>query len=167
MRQTAPRAGRQDLTRALIKRLGIPFIFFVNVNRFTLVGQMGSDNVNREASQRFPRSGPVPMRLFDPYAILGSDIMETGEIGNSSMKNLPEAKWRAFSRRSVLTFAGALGAAAPFGIFGMARALTASGVGSLPYIPGEPLICRTAANGEELQGATRADRDQMRQATRE
>ena len=79
--------------------------------------------------------------------------METREIGNSSTKGLPEAKRRAFSRRSVLTFAGTIGAAAPFGIFGVARTLTASGVGSLPYIPGEPLICRTAANGEELQGA--------------
>ena len=81
--------------------------------------------------------------------------METREIGNSLMKGLPEAKRRAFSRRSVLTLAGTLGAAAPFGIFGAARALTASGVGSLPYIPGELLICRTAANGEELQGPPR------------
>jgi NitT/TauT family transport system substrate-binding protein len=79
--------------------------------------------------------------------------MQTGE--NSLTKGLPEAKRRGFSRRSVLTFAGALGAAAPFGIFGAARALTATGAGSLPYIPGEPLICRTAANGEELQGPPR------------
>jgi NitT/TauT family transport system substrate-binding protein len=79
--------------------------------------------------------------------------METRE--NSLTKGLPEAKRRGFSRRSVLTFAGALGAAAPFGIFGAARALTATGAGSLPYIPGEPLICRTAANGEELQGPPR------------
>ena len=63
--------------------------------------------------------------------------METREIRNSLTKGLPEAEPRAFSRRSVLTFAGTLGAAAPFGIFGAARALTASGVGSLPNIPGE------------------------------
>ena len=81
--------------------------------------------------------------------------METREIGNSLMKGLPEAKRRAFSRRSVLTMVGTLGAAAPFGIFGAARALTASGAGSLSYIPGE-LICRTAANSEELQGPPRA-----------
>src|SRR5690348_13442693 len=95
------------------------------------------------------------MRLFDPHAILGSDIMETRELGNGSTKSLPQAKRRTFSRRSMLTFAGTLGAAAPFGIFGVARALTASGVGLLPYVPDERLICRTAANGEELQGAPR------------
>ena len=81
--------------------------------------------------------------------------METREIGNSLTKGQPEARRGAISRRSVLTFAGTLGAAAPFGIFGAARALTASRVGSLPYIPSEPLVCRTAANGEELQGPPR------------
>jgi len=81
--------------------------------------------------------------------------MKAREIGKSSTNDLPEAKGRGFSRRSVLSFAGAIGAATPFGVFGAARALTASGFSSLPYIPGEPLICRTAANGEELQGSPR------------
>ena len=81
--------------------------------------------------------------------------MKTREINRSLSNVVPHAKRRAFSRRSVLTLAGTLGAAAPFGIFGAARALTASGVGSLPYIPGESLICRTAANGEEQQGPPR------------
>ena len=76
--------------------------------------------------------------------------METREISKSSTNGLPEAKRRGFSRRSVVSFAGAIGAAAPFGIFGAARALTTP-----PYIPGEPLICRAAASGEELQGPPR------------
>src|SRR6516165_4903755 len=83
-----------------------------------------------------------------------SDIMER-EIGNSLTEGLPGAKRRAFSRRSVLTLVGALGASAPFGIFGAARALTPAGAGSLSYIPGEFPICRTAAAGEELQGPPR------------
>ena len=81
--------------------------------------------------------------------------MGTHEIDNSEMNGLPETKRHIFSRRSVLTLAGTLGAAAPFGIFGAARALTLSGPGSLSYMRGEPLICRTAANGEELQGEPR------------
>ena len=76
--------------------------------------------------------------------------METREIGKSLTTGLTEAKRRGFSRRSVLSFAGAIGAAAPFGIFGAARALTTP-----PYIPGELLICRAAASGEELQGPPR------------
>ena len=74
----------------------------------------------------------------------GSDIMETS---NNLEKDLAEAKRNNFSRRSVLTLVGTLGAAAPFGIFGAARALTAPGAGSLTYIPGELPICRTAADG--------------------
>jgi NitT/TauT family transport system substrate-binding protein len=69
--------------------------------------------------------------------------------------SLPEAKRRAFSRRSVLTLVGSLGATAPFGFLGAARALTAPGAGTPAYIPGELPICRTAANGEELQGPPR------------
>ncbi len=76
--------------------------------------------------------------------------METREISKSSTNDPPEAKPRAFSRRSILAVAGAIGAAAPFGIFGAARALT-----TLPYIRGEPLICRAAASGGELQGPPR------------
>ena len=81
--------------------------------------------------------------------------MEKRKIGNNLTKGLPEAKRGAFSRRSVLTLVGTVAAAAPFGMFGAARALTASGAGSLSYIPGELPICRTAANSEELQGPPR------------
>ena len=80
--------------------------------------------------------------------------MEKRKIGNNLTKGLPEAKRGAFSRRSVLTLVGTLGAAAPFGMFGAARALTTSGP-SLSYISAELPICRTAANGEELQGPPR------------
>jgi ABC-type nitrate/sulfonate/bicarbonate transport system substrate-binding protein len=76
--------------------------------------------------------------------------METREISKSVTTGLTEAKRRGFSRRSILSFAGAIGAAAPFGIFGAARALTTP-----PYIPDNSLICRAAASGEELQGAPR------------
>src|SRR5215470_1139107 len=81
--------------------------------------------------------------------------MEKRKIGNGLTKDLPEAKRSAFSRRSVLTLVGTLGAAAPFGMFGAARALTASGPGSLGYLPDKLPICRTAANSEELQGPPR------------
>ena len=104
----------------------------------------------REAGQGVVRSGPVPLGLFDWHAILEGDTMESREI-RESLTNAPsDAKRRGFSRRSVLTFAGAIGAAAPFGIFGAARALTTP-----PYIPGSSPICRAAANGEELQGPPR------------
>ena len=63
--------------------------------------------------------------------------MKSQELNRSLSNVVPDAKRRALSRRSVLTVAGTLGAAAPFGMFGAARALTASGVGSLPYISGE------------------------------
>ena len=49
--------------------------------------------------------------------------MAPREISKSSTNGLPEAKQRGFSRRSVLSFAGAFGATAPFGVFGAARAL--------------------------------------------
>ena len=57
--------------------------------------------------------------------------MEKRKIGDNLTKDLPEAKRGAFSRRSVLTLVGTLGAAAPFGMFGAARALTTFGPGSL------------------------------------
>jgi NitT/TauT family transport system substrate-binding protein len=76
-------------------------------------------------------------------------MMETREIAETSKNSLSEAKRRRLSRRSVLTYAGAFGAVAPFGVFGAARALTTP-----PYIP-DPLICRVAASGEELQGPPR------------
>jgi NitT/TauT family transport system substrate-binding protein len=76
--------------------------------------------------------------------------MEIREIGTNLMQGLPEVKRWGLSRRSVLSFAGAFGAAAPFALFGAARALTTP-----PYIPGESLICRVAASGEELQGPPR------------
>ena len=81
--------------------------------------------------------------------------METQEISKGLTNGAAETNPRGFSRRSVLAIAGAFGAVAPFGGFGAARALTASGAGSLPRLPGEPLICRAAANGEELQGPAR------------
>jgi NitT/TauT family transport system substrate-binding protein len=130
-------------------------IFFVSVNYFTLVGQMGSDDAHTEASQGPAKRHPVPIGFIRSPRDFGSDIMETRKIVNGPSKALPEAKRRAFSRRSVLTLVGTLGAAAPFGIFGAARALTPSGAGSLSYIPGELPICRTAANSEELQGPPR------------
>src|SRR5262245_13883305 len=73
--------------------------------------------------------------------------MQVREIRKSLTHGLTGTTRSGWSRRSVLTFAGTLGVATPFGMFGAARALT-----PLPYIPGEPLICRAAANGEELQG---------------
>src|SRR5712672_4322572 len=106
----------------------------------------------KEGRAKPPRSAPGTNGFVPHTCEFGSDIMEKRKIGNNLTKGLPEAKRGAFSRRSVLTLVGTLGAAAPFGIFGAARALTASGAGSLSYIPGEPLICRTAANTEELQG---------------
>ena len=81
--------------------------------------------------------------------------MKTREISRSLTSGMPDTNRRAVSRRSVLAFASALGAVAPFGVLGAARALTASGGGSLPYLPGDPLICRAAANGEERQGPPR------------
>ena len=81
--------------------------------------------------------------------------MKTREITRGLTNIEPVIKRGGSSRRSVLAFAGLFGAAAPFGVFGATRALTASGGGSLPYIPGEPLLCRTAANGQELEGPPR------------
>ena len=79
--------------------------------------------------------------------------MATRDI-NQSLKqdDPPEALRRQVSRRSILVFAGAVSASAPFGAFGAARALTG---GSLRQMPGDPFICRTAANGEALQGSPR------------
>src|SRR5712671_2271750 len=108
-----------------------------------------------EGRAKPPRSAPGADGFIRFPHDFRSDIMKTHAISNSVTKGLPEAKRRAFSRRSVLTLVGTLGAAAPFGIFGGARALTASGAGSLSYIPGELPICRTAANSEELQGPPR------------
>ena len=81
--------------------------------------------------------------------------MKTREISKSLTSGVPDTNRRRFSRRSVLAFAGAVGAVTPFGVLGAARALTAAGGGSLPYLPGDPLICRAAANVEELQGPPR------------
>ena len=77
--------------------------------------------------------------------------METRQIWRNFTNGVPETTRARCSRRSVLAFAGAFGAASPFGGIGAARALTASGGGSLPHVPGEALICRAATNGEELQ----------------
>ena len=76
--------------------------------------------------------------------------METREVSTSLAHSLSEMKRRGFSRRTILAFAGVFGAAAPFGVFGAARALTTP-----RSIPGASLICRTATSGEELQGPPR------------
>jgi NitT/TauT family transport system substrate-binding protein len=90
------------------------------------------------------------MGSFDAHAFWEIGAMETSEISKSSTTGLPGAKRNGFSRRSVLSFAGVVGAAAPFGMFGAARALTAP-----PYILGDSAICRAAAGGEALQGPPR------------
>src|SRR5262245_15661715 len=95
--------------------------------------------------------------------------METQEVDKSVTNDPSVARRRGLSRRSVLSVAGALGAAAPFGMlgaaapfgmlgaaapFGMlgaARALTTAP----PYISGDSLICRVAASNEPLQGPPR------------
>jgi NitT/TauT family transport system substrate-binding protein len=76
--------------------------------------------------------------------------MDARETRKTLANSPPNSTQRVLSRRSVLTLAGAIGAAAPFGFFEAARALTAP-----PYLPGEPLICRAAASGEALQGPPR------------
>ena len=81
--------------------------------------------------------------------------MKAGEISRSLTSVEPDTNRRGFSRRSVLAFAGAFGTVAPFGVFGAARALTASGGGSLSHLPRDLVVCRAAANGEELQGPPR------------
>src|SRR5580704_18334408 len=91
----------------------------------------------------------MPMSVAS-HGVLENDAMETPEITKSSISGLPGAKRSRFSRRSVLSIAGVFGAAAPFGMFGAARALTAP-----PYSPGDSPICRAAAGGEALQGPTR------------
>jgi sulfonate transport system substrate-binding protein len=80
----------------------------------------------------------------------GDHAMKAQECSRKVIKGLPEARQRKVSRRSVLGFAGAFGAAAPFAVFGAARALT-----PLPYIPGDSLICRAAASSEALAGPPR------------
>src|SRR5438552_9841589 len=97
----------------------------------------------KERGELRPRKAPPGSDGFVPFTReFGSDTWKSAEIDNSSTKNLSEAQRGAVSRRSVLTLVFTLGAAAPFGMFGAARALTASGTGSLSYIPGEPFICR-------------------------
>src|ERR1700730_1033560 len=104
-----------------------------------------------EGRAKPPRSAPGSNGFVPHTREFGSDIMEKRKIGNNLTKGLPEANGGGFSRRSVLTLVGTLGAAAPFGMFGAARALT-PGPGSLSYISAELPICRAAANSEELQG---------------
>src|SRR5215471_14284569 len=108
--------------------------------------------------ERRAKTPPSATRLRLVYSIrtrVWERHMEKREIGNSLTKSVAEAKRGAFSSRSVLSLVGTLGPAAPVGIFGAARALTASGTGSLSYIAGEPFICRTAEKSEELQGPPR------------
>ncbi len=90
----------------------------------------------------------VPTRLWERHH---------GNARNSKQRN------KRSSRNEAARLLPPLGAyvggyprrAAPFAFFGAARALTLSGTGSLSDIRGQPLICRTAANSEELQGAPR------------
>jgi NitT/TauT family transport system substrate-binding protein len=75
--------------------------------------------------------------------------MEMSEIDEGSGEDRAAGNRRQVSRRAVLTAAGGFGVAAPFGVFGAARALTAP-----PHIAGELPICHVAATstGEALQG---------------
>jgi len=64
------------------------------------------------------------------------------------------------SRRALLAFAGGIGAVAPLGMLGAARAFTAVGAGSLSDAAntgafGEFPICRTAATGAAASGPAR------------
>ena len=95
--------------------LRYPDFFCANVNRFTLVGRTGSDDSNREATQGVARSGAVP-KVIRSSRGLESDAMETHEIRKSLTNGLLVTSGRGLSRRSVLGFAGVLGAAAPFGV---------------------------------------------------
>ena len=58
----ASRSARR-LTRARVEgSVGIPLNFFADVNRFTLVGQVGSDDPNGKASRRDPVPGFCSIR---------------------------------------------------------------------------------------------------------
>jgi sulfonate transport system substrate-binding protein len=114
------------------------------------VKQTCYDNSTREATQGAAQNGPVLMGSFDLHAFWEIGAMQTPEVTKTRATGLPDAKRSGFSRRSILSFAGVVGAAAPFGMFGAARALTAP-----PYIPGDSAICRAAAGGEALQGPPR------------
>src|SRR4051794_33724492 len=71
--------------------------------------------------------------------------MTTRNFLESLQAEPPEVGQRRLSRRAVLGFAGALSLVGAFGTFGAARALTG---GALPRTPYDPVIFRTAANGE-------------------
>jgi hypothetical protein len=69
------RRRREQVGKAIDKSLiqsPRRYIFFINVNHFTLVAQMSSDDANREASQGVARRGPEPIGLSDPNAIWGA-----------------------------------------------------------------------------------------------
>lgn len=65
-----------------------------------------------------------------------------------------EKSQQAFSRRTVLAFAGSLGAVTSLGAFGVARAFT-SDMGALPQALDNFPICHTAAAGEAAAGSPR------------
>src|SRR5258707_4806592 len=97
----------------------------------------------KEGRAKPPRSAPGSNEFVPPTREFGSDIMEKRKIGHNLTQGLPEAKRGVFSRRSVLTLAGTLGAAAPFGMFGAAPRLTTSGPGSPAFISSQLPICGT------------------------
>jgi NitT/TauT family transport system substrate-binding protein len=65
---------------------------------------------------------------------------------------IPVAARRDYSRRAVLAFTGAAGAAMPFTMFGLAHALTAFEGATIAGPHGSIPICRVAAPGESLEG---------------
>jgi NitT/TauT family transport system substrate-binding protein len=80
--------------------------------------------------------------------------METGQI--SRAPELAESPRGHPSRRTVLAFAGAFGAAAPLATIGAARALTALRDSSFLNPLGEFPLCHAAMAGESLEGSPRA-----------
>src|ERR1700730_11514027 len=81
--------------RRLTKASLSPFDFFVNVNRLTLLGQMGLDDANREASQGVARSGLVP------YGFIRSqrDIGERHHGNARNRQQLDEGSTRSEAER--------------------------------------------------------------------
>jgi NitT/TauT family transport system substrate-binding protein len=77
--------------------------------------------------------------------------METGETSRASKVSVSSR--RRLSRRTVLAFAGAFGAATPFAV-GADRALTALQRGSFNPL-GEIPLCQAAMAGERLSGSPR------------
>jgi NitT/TauT family transport system substrate-binding protein len=76
--------------------------------------------------------------------------------GADSAHEGPAGPRGRLSRRALLAFAGGIGAVAPLGMLGAARAFTSVGAGALSDAAfGEFPICRTAAIGEAAAGPVR------------